>query len=59
MGSAGTGKINSNVVWILIIALIVIFGVGAILEAALWAMLIIAAAVAVVALAVAGILDRV
>lgn len=47
-------------IWILlIIALIAIVGVGAIVEAAFYVMLILAAAIAVVAFSVAGILDQV
>jgi hypothetical protein len=43
---------------ILIIALIAIFGLGALLEAALWTLLIIAAVVAVVALAFGRLVGR-
>ncbi len=46
-------------IWIvLIVALIAIFGVGTLLEAAFWTLLVIAAVVVVVALALARVVGR-
>lgn len=59
MGWGGEGKFTFDVVWILlIIALIAIFGVGTVLEATFWTLLIIAAVVALVLLAASRVLQR-
>jgi hypothetical protein len=59
LDSRGEGNFNFDVVWLLlIIALIAIFGVGTVLEATFWTLLIIAAVVALVLLAASRVLQR-
>ena len=57
--AGGTGVAAQYVIWlILIVLLILVFGLGSVLEAAFWTLLIIAALVIVMSLAVARVLGR-
>ena len=55
----GPGVGDHNMIWILLIVLLIlVFGLGSVLEAAFWTLLIIAAAVVILALAIARALGR-